>query len=136
LRVTTSGRAIGSTFHQEGSKLSERKSRKHDLKIGHLPDGRVKDFLSHPEHMDGFLKAGVVFGVDYRDSSNESLFFGRDTLQRIIATGNAKRVLVVRVAIDFESDDLEALAAVCLVAKGSHCYVDADEPSVINAGLN
>jgi hypothetical protein len=67
-------------------------------------------------------EADVIFGVHPDDPDNRSLFYGESTLKRIARTGNAREVRVAELPVDFDTEDLECLAAAVTVAKGSCCY--------------
>jgi hypothetical protein len=76
--------------------------------------------------------ADVVFGVD-RMSGRQFLVYGADALRDVIQTGKARRLHVMRIELDQETDDLERLLALMEVVNGRHDYQivgDADNPSV------
>jgi hypothetical protein len=103
------------------------------------PNNRVMAYLSDPANRSQFLAAGVIFGVNEK-SGTESLFFGKATLERIIRTGHGKMLGVMRVPLDFDTDEPEALGAACKVLKGSCCYKgqgdNPDDPDDIEPGHN
>lgn len=102
----------------------------------HQPElrlGSLRKRIFNPDFRRKISRAGVVWGVDVRDPENRSLFFGKPTLERIVKTGKAELVTVVGIPVDYETDDLEVLAAACLTLKGSCCYGESD---MIDPGLN
>ncbi len=95
--------------------------------------GTLRNRIFRPDVRQAISDAGVVVGVDVRDPENRSLFFGKATLERIVKSGNGKLMSVARIPVDYETDDLEVLAAACLVLKGSCCY---GETEMIDTGFN
>ena len=73
--------------------------------------------INDPGFVDELKAAEVVLGVDVKDRGNEELFFGR----RVPETAE-RGVRVLRVPIDFDTDDPEVLAAACARWKGSCSY--------------
>src|SRR5690554_897254 len=69
-----------------------------------------------------FRQATFVVGLDVR-TNQEDVFFGRKMLKDIIDTGRGQFVRKVVVSYDAFTDELELLAAVCVVTKGYHDYV-------------
>ena len=71
-------------------------------------------------------EADVVIGVNTSGNgspTDELVFYGRSLLQLIAGGYEGPTGLplnVLRVPIDFENDDVEVLAALCLVEKGHH----------------
>jgi hypothetical protein len=89
--------------------------------------------LSDPETKATLKEADVIMGVDVRNPDNSSIFYGKATLERISKGSGGRTLGVARVPVDFETDDLEALAAFCVHEKGSCCYVgqgDSGEPTI------
>ena len=80
--------------------------------------------------------ADIILGMDSK-TGKDSLFFGKATLERIIKTGKSKEAVLFRCPVNYATDDVEALIALCLTLKGSHCYGSRDgEPDEIMPGLN
>jgi hypothetical protein len=76
----------------------------------------------HPPDSDprpAFRFADVVLGTDTKSTRN-AIVFGRTTLERAQRRAPRKPVLIVRVSIDEDTDDLEKLCALCQVRKGRH----------------
>jgi hypothetical protein len=101
-----------------------------------LPTGTFWAEVSKPEVRKEIEKAGIIWGVDVR-TRRPSLFFGMELLERGARTGLAEKTHLLRLPIDFATDDPECLVAACLVLKGSHCYGQGPgETDPIEAGLN
>jgi hypothetical protein len=66
-------------------------------------------------------KANVIIGVDVMNQ-REFLVYGRNTLKRIVASGVAELVPVLRIGLDQDSDELEKLLALVQIIKGQHDY--------------
>jgi hypothetical protein len=76
----------------------------------------------------GHLKAAdVIIGHDEAHGGQPALFFGRETLDRIISTGQSDAVNIVLVAYDSRTDQLEWLISAVTGLKGSCCY-EASKP--------
>src|SRR3954452_847065 len=84
---------------------------------GRLGPGAMCRLINDPGFVEELKAAEVVLGMDVKDRGNEGLFFGRRVPE---AAGRGVRVL--RVPIDFDTDDPEVLAAACARWKGSYCY--------------
>ncbi len=67
-------------------------------------------------------KADVILGVDVM-SGHEFLVYGRRALEEIVATGQSRKLAVVRIGIDQETDELEKLLALVSVMKGGFDYM-------------
>jgi hypothetical protein len=67
----------------------------------------------------------IVIATDRHDHRHNSIMYGRQWL-RTVAAGlvGTQRARVGRVAIDFDTDELELLAAICMIEKGCHEYED------------
>lgn len=63
--------------------------------------------------------AHVVVAVDVM-TGNKQLVFGKSVLQRIAGGKSGQNLAVLEVELDMEADDLEKLAALVTVVKGSH----------------
>lgn len=63
--------------------------------------------------------ADVIVGVDVM-SGHETLFFGRRTLEQVAAGTESRKVSVLKVEFDMDTDELERLAALVQVVKGHH----------------
>ena len=72
---------------------------------------------------DLLAEADVIVARDVM-SLHETLVYGRDTVERI-AAGEELPAQLLKVDIDFETDDLEKLLALVQVAKGHHDYRSA-----------
>jgi len=101
-----------------------------------LPLGNLRHELAKPEFRKTIADAQVILGVDVRDPKHITPFFGRVVLERIIRSGSTRELIVTEIPLDFETDDIEALGAACLVLKGSCCYRSRDDepgkPDMIN----
>jgi hypothetical protein len=95
-----------------------------------LPSGELSDKLRNwdIEFKQAIQAADVIWGVDVHDEERRSLFYGKETMELIIASNTAAPVKVLRVPVDFDTDDLDTLAAACNVWKGSCCYHGVPEP--------
>ena len=62
--------------------------------------------------------ADIVFGVSISDPDNREVFYGRDLLHLIADSGIGSKVAIAEIEIDWDTDDPEILAAVCLTVKG------------------
>ena len=85
------------------------------------PTGSLWGRLGRPKVREELKGAAVLFAVDKKTQA-EYLVFGRATLERVIATRRGELATVVKVPINFDTDDLEVLLAFCEVVKGGHCY--------------
>ena len=65
--------------------------------------------------------ADVVLGVDVA-TGMETVFYGKALLQRTahVPEGEGMKAKIVRVNINWHSDDRERIAAACLAVKGHH----------------
>lgn len=118
------------------AKKPPRRRRDSERSEGHPPQGTLHAKLADPAARQAIQDAGVIFGVNSR-TGGESLFFGKATLERILKTGQGKELPVIKVPVDFRTDDPEVLAAACLTLKGSHCYqIEDGEDDPISPGLN
>jgi hypothetical protein len=74
----------------------------------------------------------VVLGTGIK-TKKEAIFFGGKALEAARAGTTAKQLLIVRVSIDEDTDDLDKLCALCHVRKGKHEYdgtcIIIDSPS-------
>jgi hypothetical protein len=71
--------------------------------------------------LEEIRSADVVIGVDLK-TGDETVFYGLSLL-RLIAQGLEPEVLglkVLRVPIDWDTDEPKQLAAACVAVKGSH----------------
>ena len=84
---------------------------------GRLGPGAMCRRINDPGFVAELEAAEVVLGVDARAPGDEQLFFGRR-----VPEAAGRGVGVLRVAIDFDTDDPEVLAAACARWKGSCCY--------------
>jgi hypothetical protein len=66
-------------------------------------------------------EADVILGVDVM-SQREFLLFGRDAIDRIIATGKAEMCRVLRIELDQETTELEKAVALVRTVKGRDDY--------------
>jgi hypothetical protein len=83
--------------------------------------------LSEVEMRKALLAADVVLGCDAHEPEKTYLFHGKDVLGQLVATGACHRFDVIKVAVDFFTDDAEVLQGACIAMKGSCCY--RDEPA-------
>lgn len=85
------------------------------------------DALLHGDHhpdsdpRPAFRFADVVLGTGIKTKKN-ALIFGRKALQVARIGDSEKCLLIFRVKIDEDTDDLEKLCALCQVRKGRHEY--------------
>jgi hypothetical protein len=70
--------------------------------------------------------AEVILGVNIKDE-REFLLYGREHLDRIVDSGEAERLNVLRIELDQESDDLERAIALMQTVKGKHDYEGGEE---------
>jgi hypothetical protein len=82
----------------------------------------LREWLADPEWREELRRADIVVSIDVHDPNHSSCFFGRRTLDRIAQTGKTKEETILQVPIDYDTDDVEILVAVCLEYKGSCCY--------------
>ena len=76
--------------------------------------------LTTPRVRAMFEQADVVIGVDLRTGA-ERAFYGAALLARIIASGQAMELRLLKIPVDFENEtDLQVVAAACLAWKGSY----------------
>jgi hypothetical protein len=83
--------------------------------------------LQRPEVRDRVKQASVVLGVDA--DGNETLFYGRRMLEDIARRGHTTEFgpqVVIRFAVDPQTDDPEYLCTAVAVLKGSCDYQGAD----------
>ena len=66
--------------------------------------------------------ADIILGVDVM-SEREFLVFGRQALEQIAVSGQTDQLVVVKIALDQDSTELEKLIALVTVIKGSHDYL-------------
>jgi len=87
-----------------------------------LPTSCVTDF-SALKSLDDFkavaTQAELILAVDWSGSAME-IVHGKESLQRIVATGISQAIPAVALAVDFNTDQLEAFLAAVLVVKGSY----------------
>jgi hypothetical protein len=67
-----------------------------------------------------FRDADAVVGIDLVDD-RRAIFYGRETI-REAASDPDTRLKVIHVVLDFDTNQVETLAAICDVLKGSHCF--------------
>jgi hypothetical protein len=72
--------------------------------------------------------ADIIFGVDIM-SGHEFIVFGRDVLEEIARSGQSRRLRVLYIGIDQETEELEKLLAMVQVVKGRDDY-QASEPDM------
>ena len=72
----------------------------------------VRSAIRDPKFRELVRQAGTILGVDAR-TGRESLF---------AQAGRAGAAPVLRVPLDLDTNDAEALAALCTSLKGSCCY--------------
>lgn len=78
---------------------------------------------------EALAEAEVIYGVDVM-SGHRFVVFGRDDLERIVASGEAEELSVSYVSLDQDTDELEKLVALVKVVKGREDYSTfrPDEP--------
>jgi hypothetical protein len=80
-------------------------------------------FRSEIIHDRGFIKrlkaADVVMAVPTSPEWNPQVAFGSHVLRRIEKTGKVEELGVLRLIVNWESDEPEALCAALIVTKGS-----------------
>jgi hypothetical protein len=74
-----------------------------------------------PGTKEAFRQAEVIMAVDL-STGREILVFGKALIEKIVRSGKARTVRMVRIAIDEETEDLERLIALVQAFKGSHDY--------------
>ena len=74
----------------------------------------------------GLAEADVIFGVDVM-SGNAFPVYGRDILEEIVATGEARGCRILKIGIDQETDELEKLCALVQAYRGKHEYQDSGD---------
>ncbi len=82
--------------------------------------------LADPKLREQIKAATVVIGADARGTGKFTVFFGLATLARHAKAGKDLKALIVTVAVDFATDDVEVLYAFCMTPKGSCCYNRAE----------
>jgi len=81
--------------------------------------------LELPEVRETLKHADVIFGVDV-DSEREFVVYGKEVLQRIVASNEGKMLRVARVELDQDTHELEYLLAAVRVLRGHDDYQDAE----------
>jgi hypothetical protein len=80
--------------------------------------------LAERQMREALRAADVVLGCDAYDPDKTYLFHGQDDLDQLAKTGASRRPEVLKVAVDFFTDDAETLRVACIALKGSCCYRD------------
>ena len=91
------------------------------------PMGRpevVRSFFQ-PSTQKQLADAEVIMGAD-ETTGNEFLVFGREVVNELVASKTSRLVAVIRVSILQATDQLEALLAATVIAKGRHEYESSD----------
>jgi len=87
-----------------------------------LPTTCATDF-SALKSLDDFkavaTQAELILAVDWSGSGME-IVHGKESLRRMVATGISQAIPVAALAVDFNTDQLEAFLAAVLVVKGSY----------------
>ncbi len=83
--------------------------------------------ISDKRALAALRDADVILGTD-PDTGNQAIFYGRDRIERVAATGEAQdlRIANFSVAIDGTNagnDEAQRLAMMVQLTKGSHCYL-------------
>jgi hypothetical protein len=86
----------------------------------------VMNSIGSPKTISRFHDAEVIIGID-EETGNSFLMFGREVLQNIIDTNQARNVRVVPISILQRTLELEALCAAVQVAKGKDEYQSNDD---------
>lgn len=76
---------------------------------------------AHPNLLEAFKKADLVFAVDEKTGRIITLF-GDDRIKNIIETRQAEKLGMLGFVIDAETSELESLLVLTEKLKGSHCY--------------
>jgi hypothetical protein len=63
--------------------------------------------------------AGIIFARDVMTKEVE-IVYGRDLLKQIVSSGQTNNVNIMVIEIDYDTDELEQLAALVQVLKGDH----------------
>ena len=71
--------------------------------------------------------AEVIIGID-RVTQKEFLIYGRERLQEISRTAEARGVNFLQIEFDQRTDDLEKLLALVQFVKGRHDYMPGVSP--------
>jgi hypothetical protein len=79
------------------------------------------------EGPDILRSAGVIMGHDLL-TGDETVFYGRDVLERVVQAGQPEGVMVLRVALNFEIGELELLIAAITEVRGRCDYQDPPDP--------
>jgi hypothetical protein len=87
----------------------------------------VEEGESRTMHLDMFMEADIIF-ADGGEAEGVSMVYGADRLRSIIASGAEDPVplAIVKVGVDFDTDELEALCAMCSDLRGA-CDYPSDE---------
>lgn len=93
--------------------------------VGAVPIAAIFDasgasFNPSADYRQQLSDAEVILGVDVM-SQKETIVFGLQLLEEIAANGT-RPIRVLRVALDFETDEMEHLLALVFVMKGHHDY--------------
>lgn len=88
-----------------------------------LRPGTLRDGLKLPEVLAKIADADIVLGCNAQNLKDETVFFGLSPAARIVKEFTLVPAKIVRVAIDYETDDAEALAEACVALKGSCRYL-------------
>ena len=75
----------------------------------------------------GLNEADVIFGVDVM-TQHQFLVYGRDALQEVVQSGQAKMLNVLRIGLDQETGELAKLLTVVVMVKGEHHYKPGAPP--------
>jgi len=74
-----------------------------------------------PELRPALMRADVIIGVDVM-SEREFLVYGRQVLRAVRRARKPRELIVMRIAIDQETDELEMLTAMVELLRGRHDY--------------
>ena len=83
-----------------------------------FPLSRIKD--------RDIKEADVIFGVARDNPDKPTIFYGRDLLELLSQSSQTQKCRILRIAIDFESDDLERLCSAVQALKG-RCDYESDQ---------
>jgi hypothetical protein len=87
-----------------------------------LPFGKLATSLHDPVLHALVRSADVVLGVNPKTGKRSGLYYGIAALQRIVGSGIAEPLKVLKVPVDPATDDVEVLCVIVEHVKGAHCY--------------
>ena len=104
-----------------------------DHTLPFLPRGLLRVRAANPEFQQLIRNAEIILAADVRNPRNTWVVFLVIPGSRTMTAKTRKRLKILTVPIDYETDDAEVLGELCKMLKGPAALID--DPRSISEGL-